>query len=62
MDAAAPAERLGEANPLAVMNWFSGHDVPDFEQADRLATYPLFRTLAEIRRGTPVRVRFAATP
>ncbi|MBD7493148.1 FitA-like ribbon-helix-helix domain-containing protein [Klebsiella pneumoniae] len=39
MDAAALAERLGEANPLAVMNWFSGHDVPDFEQADRLATY-----------------------
>ena len=48
-----PAERLGEANPLAVMNWFSGHDVPDFEQADRLATYRLFRTLAEIRRGRP---------
>ncbi|WP_061800035.1 FitA-like ribbon-helix-helix domain-containing protein [Serratia ficaria] len=39
MDAAALAERLGEANPLAVMNWFSGHDVPDFEQADQLATY-----------------------
>lgn len=36
---AALAERLGEANPLAVMNWFSGDDVPDFEQADRLATY-----------------------
>lgn len=39
MDAAALAERLGEANPLAVMNWFCGDDVPDFEQADRLATY-----------------------
>ncbi|EMN5581762.1 TPA: hypothetical protein MAL49_005277 [Klebsiella pneumoniae] len=39
MDTAALGERLGDANPLVVMNWFSGHDVPDFEQADRLATY-----------------------
>ena len=39
MDTAAQAERLGDANPLVVMNWFSVHDVPDFEQADRLATY-----------------------
>lgn len=33
------AERLGEKNPLSVLNWFSGDSVPDFEHAERLADY-----------------------
>lgn len=33
------AERLGEENPLNVMNWFSGHATPDFKQIEHLAQY-----------------------
>ncbi|HEM7567108.1 TPA: hypothetical protein U2J78_004969 [Serratia marcescens] len=33
------AELLGEKNPLSVMNWFSGHETPDFKQMDQLVLY-----------------------
>jgi len=36
---AAFAEQLGLADPLTVLNWFSGDAAPDFKQAEKIAAY-----------------------
>ena len=39
MGPVAFAEQLGEADPLRVLNWFSGDAIPDFRQSEKIAAY-----------------------